>query len=91
MFLHLGEDTVINMKNVVAICDLETTTVTKITKDYLANAQKTGKIINVSSELPKSFVVCNEGDKIYVYISQISARTLFKRTNFINTLSKSTI
>ena len=40
MFLHLGADVVINKKYIVAIMDLETTSVSKITKDYLKKATK---------------------------------------------------
>ena len=58
MYLHLGQDTVIKMDEIVGIFDLETATVSKISRDYLARAQKSGQVVNVSLELPKSFVVC---------------------------------
>lgn len=79
MYLHLGESVVVNSKRIIAIIDLENSTVSNITKDFFKNAQKSGIVTNVSAELPKSAVVCeNKGIK-EVFISQISTSTLQKR------------
>lgn len=77
MYLHLGQETVVPMKEIVGIFDMENTTVSKNTRGFLADAQKSGKVFNVSNELPKSFIVCvdKQGNET-VYISQISAATL---------------
>lgn len=58
---------------------MDTTTVSKPTRDFLNFSEKNGKVINVSYELPKSFIVCNEDGNLKVYISQISPSTLQKR------------
>ena len=88
MYLHLGQDTVVKLSEVVAIFDLENASIAKATKRYLAQAQKQGLVVNVSTELPKSFVVCvDEKGKNTVYISQISSTTLKKRTNFVKEIS----
>lgn len=79
MFIHLGEDTVINTKEIVTIIDLDNTTVSKITRDYLTQATKEKIVINVSEELPRSAVICEKKGKKTVYISQISPQTLQKR------------
>ncbi len=81
MYLHLGNDTVINTGNIVGIFDLENTSISKHTKKYLAQIQKNNKVVNVSMELPKSFIVCSEDNREIVYISQISVATLIKRLN----------
>lgn len=81
MYLHLGENTVVTTKSILGIFDLDTTTISKHTREYLAKAEKAGNVINVSEELPKSFIVCMENNKTTVYISQISSRTLLKRNN----------
>lgn len=79
MYLHLGSDVVITKKSIVGIFDLDTATISKHTKKYLALAEKEGRVVNVSYELPKSFVVCIENGQAKVYISQISSQTLSKR------------
>ena len=82
MYLHLGEETVVKEKDIIGIFDIENTSVSKHTKDFLASSEKKGRIINVSYEMPKSFIVCNENknSREKVYISQISASTLKKRS-----------
>ena len=71
MYLHLGQDTVVKMSEVVGIFDLETSTISKITREFLAKAEKSGKVINVSMEMPKTFILCKDHkENTIVYISQ---------------------
>ena len=42
MYLHLGQDTVIRMDEIIGIFDMETSTIAKATRNYLADSQKTG-------------------------------------------------
>ncbi|MBP3329805.1 MAG: DUF370 domain-containing protein [Clostridia bacterium] len=89
MYLHLGQETVVMQDDIVGIFDLDNTTVSKSTRDYLAKKEKEKKVINVSFELPKTFVLTNnknEGSK--VYISQISSSTLLKRADNIYEINK---
>ena len=83
MYLHLGNDVVVQTQHIVAMFDLDACTVSKKTRDFLANAQKQGKVVNVSYELPKSFVVCRKNGETIVYISQLSTKTLNKRKTSI--------
>ena len=80
MFLHLGQETVITTESIVAMFDIDACTVSKKTRDFLANAEKNGEVINVSYELPKSFVVCEKQGRTVVYITQLSTKTLLLRT-----------
>ncbi len=88
MFLHLGQDTVIIEDDIIGIFDLDTTTVSKPTRDYLKTMQKGGNVINVSYDLPKSFVItCKKNSKKKnMYISPISTATLLKRSENVNYL-----
>jgi hypothetical protein len=89
MYLHLGNEKVVRYKDILGVFDIETSSISKITRDYLSNAQNKGNIINVTNELPKSFIVCSnpkKKSKYNVYISQISSITLLKRINFFENL-----
>ena len=80
MFLHLGSDVVVNDRDIVAIMDLETTSISKITREYLQKAEKENEVITVSYEdLPKSYVIVKNKNKRKIYISPISSATLLKR------------
>lgn len=81
MYLHLGQSTVIVNDEIVGIFDLDGTTVSKRTRDFLSEGERDGRVQTVSSELPKSFIVCSGKDKkTSIYLSQISCATLYKRT-----------
>lgn len=83
MFIHLGQDTVVNDKEIVGIFDIENTTISKSTRNFLNFSEKRKEVFNVSYEMPKSFIVCSRGKKDKkVYISQISSSTLQKRSEF---------
>lgn len=79
MYLHLGEETAVRSEGIIGIFDIENTSVSKHTKEFLASAGKSGVVRNVSYEMPKSFIVCSEKSVKTVYISPISAATLKKR------------
>lgn len=79
MYLHIGQDTVIRTREVLGIFDLDTATVSQDTRAYLAAAERAGRVVTVTSELPKSFIV-TRGAAGTVYLSQISAGTLRKRS-----------
>ena len=87
MYLHRGQEIVIRLCDIIGIFDIENSTVKKSSKDFLTTAQQQGRVVNVSSELPKSFVVCQEDEETVVYISQISSATLRKRTGFLKDFS----
>ncbi len=81
MYLHLGGDTVVSLKDVIAIFDLDITSISKITREFLHIAEEEGFVVNVSEDLPKSYVLAEINQKSRVYISPISASTLLKRAS----------
>ena len=83
LYLHLGQNAVVRTDTIIGIFDIENTSMSRLTRHYLAQAEKKGWVINVSQELPKSFIVCEDRRKTVVYISQISPATLRKRTGFM--------
>ena len=62
MYLHLGNNTIIRKSDIIGIFDLDASTVSYRTRDFLKEAEKNGMVVNVSMELPKSFVLCREND-----------------------------
>ena len=77
--MHLGCDTVVNTKNIIYILDLESTSVSKYSKEFFKIAEEEGFVRNVSEEIPKSFVVCEENGQSVVYITNISTKALVGR------------
>ena len=79
MYIHIGKNVLLNEKNILGIFDMETTTVSHITRDYLAQIQKKRRIVNIFDEIPKTFVVYCEDGQITVYLTQFSTNTILKR------------
>lgn len=82
MYLHLGQGTVIKTNDLIGLFDLDTSTVSKKTRDFLTLAEKHGQVVNVTDDLPKTFAVAapKNSKTQTVYISQISTVTLEKRS-----------
>ncbi len=79
MYIHLGRDVVVRDHYIIGIFDLDKTTTGAISREFLSAAEGAGRVTNVSSELPKSFVVTVEDAMERVYISPISTATLNER------------
>lgn len=78
MFLHLGADTVIPLADVISINDLKSVR-SSINKNFIQNMRDQNKVIQVSAEEPKSFIITDH----MVYLSAISSLTLKKRAGFL--------
>lgn len=87
MFLHIGGDVVIPIKDIIAILDIETTTISKDTKEFLRIAEEEGFVETVSEDLPKSFIITENNKKSKIYLSPISSLTLQKRSSFLEDFS----
>jgi len=76
MFLHLGADMVVPLRDVITITDFHSGK-SNINQEFLAKMKDEKKIIDVSEKNAKSFIVT----KNVVYLSAISSLTLKKRAN----------
>ena len=70
----------IKNSDIVAILDMETTSVSKKTREFLRECERRGQVVNVAEDIPKSYILCNENGEDKIYISQISSATLLKRS-----------
>ena len=100
MYLHLGQDVVVRQQDIVGVFDMDNTTISRFTRSFLNKAEKNACVSYVSMELPKSFIVCcppqaagkkgcrdKNAMQHRIYLSQISPRTLNKRTKLTDTPS----
>ena len=90
MFLHIGGGKTLNKNDIIAVLDLETTSISKKTREFLSNCEKEKLVINVSEDIPKTYIIC-KSKKTNVYISQISSQTLFKRAESFSDISSMAI
>ncbi len=79
MYLRVEENIVVNTKDIIGIFDMDNTTVSRLGRNFLAQSEKNGLIINSTDDLPKSFVVTSRDNENKVFISSVSSKILAKR------------
>lgn len=79
MYLHLGKGTVVNTSDIIAIMDLESSSLSANTREFLKVVEEEGFVRNVSEEIPKTFVICEVDGQSVVYVTNISSKALAGR------------
>ena len=79
MYLHLGKGVVVNSSDVIAIMDLESSSRSIHTRDFLKIVEEEGFVRNVSEDIPKTFVICEIDGQSVVYVTNISSKALSGR------------
>ena len=80
MYLHLGQSVMIPHNAVIGIFDLDNTTWSFRTRRFLERAEQEGRVTAVGDDLPRSFVLVQEGDgPPAVYITALSSAALSAR------------
>ena len=81
MYLHLGQNIVVRNQDIIGIFDLDNTTWSFRTRRFLERAEREGRVTAVGDDLPRSFVLVQEGDDPpTVYITALSSSALFARS-----------
>ena len=78
MYLSIGNDMAVRDKSIIGIFDLDNTSTSKRTREFLEKAEKEGEVVPCD-DLPKSFVLTSEYGFSKVRLSSLSSITLEKR------------
>ncbi len=78
MYLHIGNNVILNKKDIIFILDYENLKENNIFKEFYTNIDK-NNITDISEGKPKSIIITKENDILKGYISNISSTTLGKR------------
>ena len=80
IYLNAGAGKSIREKDIIGIFDMDTSTVSPISRKFLSDAEKAKMTEFPSYEIPKSFIVYkNENGEIKVCFSQFSSTSLLGR------------
>ena len=83
MYLHVGNGITIRKKSIIGIFDLDSSTVSSITKKYIGKNQKEGNIVYGDYDLPRAFILHEEkngeSEKYKIKLSRISSQGLRQR------------
>ena len=79
-YLHIGQNAMVSQRRIIGIFDLDITSQSRRTREFLHRAEEDGVVVPVTEDVPRSFLVCDHPyHKQIVYISQLSPQTLQKR------------
>lgn len=90
IFLHIGNNQMVREKRIIGIFDMDTATVSPITRDYLRTKDQQGMLRNTKEEIPKSLVLVEREPKkrkvkkkkdYILYMTPLSPRAICGRTN----------
>lgn len=76
MYLHIGNGKSIKKDKIIGIFDLDTATVSKITKEFLNKNSKRGNLEYTDNDLPRTFVLHKEENNYKIKLSRISTQGL---------------
>ena len=82
MYLHVGNNKNLRESSIIGIFDTDNATLSSITRKFLSNAEKSGKVESAVEEIPKSFVLYRDGDTVKICFSQLSSTALLGRTEY---------
>ena len=80
MYVGIGGDMAVRDRSIIGIFDLDNTTTSRHTRRFLSEAEQHGVVIDVSGELPKSFVLTQELGIERVYLTQFNTAAIDRRT-----------
>ena len=80
MYVGIGADMAVRDRSIIGIFDLDNTTTSRHTRRFLSEAEQHGVVIDVSGELPKSFVLTQELGMERVYLTQFNTAAIDRRT-----------
>ena len=78
MYLNIGNDMAVREKNIIGIFDLDNTSTSKRTREFLEKAEQEGQVVPCD-DLPKSFVLTSEYGFSRVHLTALASVTLEKR------------
>ncbi len=79
MYLHIGNGKSVKRKDIIGIFDLDTATISKITKEFVNKSEKNGRLSYYDNDLPRAFILLNEDGECKVRLSRISTSGLMMR------------
>lgn len=81
MYLHIGNGQIIQKKKIIGMFDLDSASISSITRQFLKQQENKGKLSYSGEDLPRTFLLLEEEDGVDVRLSRISTVGLRARMN----------
>jgi hypothetical protein len=81
MFLHVGNNKNIRIREIIGIFDMDNATLSSVTRKFLSKNQKKLMVETAAVEIPKSFILFEENGLYKICFSPLSSASLRGRMN----------
>ncbi len=79
MYINIGKNAFLYEDDIVGVFDLDSSSQSYLTREFLSRAEKNGLVLNAAEDIPNSFLITDEEEAKKIYLSQSTSRTLAKR------------
>ena len=86
MYLHIGNGASVKDEDIIGVFDLDTSTVSSITKKFISENQRAGRVEYADSDIPRAFVLVGKDKNYKVRLSRISTAGLRLRAESADSL-----
>ena len=83
MYLHIGNDFVLNEQDIIGVFDFDHISNASSTMEYLKALEEDDRLIMISEEIPKSFVLAVKDGVEVGYLSPLASRTIQNRKGLL--------
>ncbi len=81
MYVSLSKNFLLTEEEIIGVFDLDITSQSHLTREFLSAAEKRGTVRNIAEDIPNAFVLCGEKEKQTVFLIQNTPGTLKKKTD----------
>lgn len=75
MYVHIGPNKAVRREDIISVFDLDSSTVSVYTREFLKNAEREKRVVLLSYDLPKSFILMRDET---IYLSPFNTSTIYK-------------
>ena len=75
MYVHIGPNKAVRKEDIISVFDLDSSTVSVYTREFLKNSEKEKRVVLLSYDLPKSFILMRDET---IYLSPFNTSTIYK-------------
>ena len=79
MYTEIGLNLSLREEHILGVFDLDNTSWSKITRNFLHTAQENGEVVEATDSLPKSFVLAQQYGQNRVYLTKSNSAVLQKK------------
>ena len=76
MYVYLGGEAALDRSRIVGLFEMDNTSWSWLTREFLSRAERQGRVRTAAEDIPRSFVLCDDGT---VILTQPSTVVLARR------------